>query len=121
MLFCCKLFSISSFSRSLDPNARIVFLANHQSTGDVPYMMQALMRHPSARMMWIMDQIFIYTPFGVVSKNHGDYFLDCYHYKSGNIYKHTRNHIELGKNLFILFPEGKTVTSFPAPFPPDQS
>ena len=71
-------------------------------------MMQALMNYPHRTLMWIMDSIFVYTPFGIVSKTHGDYFLDCYHYKTGDILKHSQKQMEYGKNLFIIFPEGES-------------
>lgn len=62
-------------SRCLDK--RTLVLVNHQSTADVPILMAALnakegvLRH----IMWIMDRMFKYTNFGVVSMYHKDFFI----------------------------------------------
>lgn len=56
---------------------RCLFLVNHQSTADVPFLMQAFSEKSSIlqSVMWIMDRLFRYTNFGAVSVTHGDYFI----------------------------------------------
>lgn len=88
-------------------------LANHQSTADVPSLMAAFQSKGRvvADMMWIMDYLFKYTNFGLVSWIHGDFFIH-----SG---KNTRtaeldrlaNHMDTvyvtrRRKWIVLFPEG---------------
>lgn len=55
---------------------RCLFLVNHQSTADVPLLMQAFSgKSVLQSVMWIMDRMFRYTNFGAVSVTHGDYFI----------------------------------------------
>lgn len=56
---------------------RTLVLANHQSTADVPMAMAAFnARHGVLNnIMWIMDRMFRYTNFGVVSEYHRDFFI----------------------------------------------
>lgn len=57
---------------------RALVIANHQSTGDVPVLMTALNAKPMVvpNIMWIMDAIFKYTNFGIVSSYHQDFFIE---------------------------------------------
>jgi len=52
-------------------------LANHQSTSDVPLLMAAFNTREKLlpNLTWIMDHIFKFTNFGVVSAIHGDFFV----------------------------------------------
>ena len=90
-----------------------LFLPNHQSTADVPICMSIFTsRHRCAgKIMWIMDESFKFTHFGVASQIHDDFFISCG--------KENRNKslVELGDHLkqvfvkknrryLILFPEG---------------
>ena len=56
---------------------RTLVIANHQSTGDVPILMTTFNAKPNVlpNLMWIMDRIFKYTNFGIVSILHQDFFI----------------------------------------------
>ena len=56
---------------------RTLVIANHQSTGDVPILMTTFnaMPHVLPNLMWIMDKVFKYTNFGIVSLLHKDFFI----------------------------------------------
>lgn len=58
-------------------NKRTLVVVNHQSTADVPMLMAAFNSKPGVfnHIMWIMDRIFKYTNFGVVSSFHKDFFI----------------------------------------------
>lgn len=63
-------------------------MVNHQSTSDVPLLMAAFAARPSLlpRLNWIMDAVFKYTNFGVVSAIHGDFFINAVSIKYKTIY-----------------------------------
>lgn len=52
-------------------------IANHQSTADVPLMMASFNTKPNIlpNIMWIMERLFKYTNFGIVSLIHQDFFI----------------------------------------------
>ncbi len=52
-------------------------MVNHQSTSDVPLLMAAFNTRPGLlpNLNWIMDRVFKFTNFGVVSSLHGDFFV----------------------------------------------
>lgn len=56
---------------------RTLIIANHQSTGDVPMLMATFntRRQILPNIMWIMDSVFKYTNFGIVSVIHQDFFI----------------------------------------------
>lgn len=60
-------------------DSECLLLVNHQSTGDVPVIMQALTdankRHLSRHVCWIIDDMFRYTHFGLPCHIHGDFFI----------------------------------------------
>lgn len=58
-------------------NDRTLVIANHQSTGDVPMLMNIFNSKPNVlpNLMWIMDSVFKYTNFGIVSLIHQDFFI----------------------------------------------
>lgn len=58
-------------------NDRTLVIANHQSTGDVPILMTTFNAKPNVlpNLMWIMDRIFKFTNFGIVSILHQDFFI----------------------------------------------
>lgn len=60
-------------------NRRTLVLANHQSTADVPILMAAWNPRPGvlANLMWIMDRVFKFTNFGIVSVLHKDFFIQA--------------------------------------------
>ncbi|XP_038616679.1 acyl-CoA:lysophosphatidylglycerol acyltransferase 1 [Tachyglossus aculeatus] len=90
-----------------------VMLVNHQSTGDVCTLMMCLQDKGMvvAQMMWVMDHIFKYTNFGVVSLIHGDFFI-----RQGKSHRDQqllllKNHLEKfyrsrDRKWIVLFPEG---------------
>lgn len=58
-------------------NQRTLVIANHQSTADVPLLMASFNAKPNIlpNLMWIMDRLFKYTNFGIVSVLHEDFFI----------------------------------------------
>uniref|UniRef100_A0A2D4K044 Phospholipid/glycerol acyltransferase domain-containing protein n=1 Tax=Micrurus paraensis TaxID=1970185 RepID=A0A2D4K044_9SAUR len=54
-----------------------LMLVNHQATGDICTLMMCLQDKGTVvrQMMWLMDHIFKYTNFGIVSLIHGDFFI----------------------------------------------
>lgn len=62
-------------SECLDEKTLII--ANHQSTADVPLMMACFNTRKSIlpNIMWIMDRLFKFTNFGIVSVIHQDFFI----------------------------------------------
>lgn len=90
-----------------------VMLVNHQATGDVCTLMMCLQDKGLvvAQMMWLMDHIFKYTNFGIVSLVHGDFFI-----RQGKSHrdqqllllkKHLENNYRSrDRKWIVLFPEG---------------
>ncbi|KAH7638378.1 acyl-coa:lysophosphatidylglycerol acyltransferase 1-like protein [Dermatophagoides farinae] len=89
-----------------NPNIRVLVVANHQSTADVPLMFQAFSARSSYSLLWIMDRAFKWTNFGLVSQVHGDYFIDPKNYVPDSIANHCQQRYSLMKNMIIIFPEG---------------
>lgn len=58
-------------------DVRTMVIANHQSTADVPLMMASFNTKPNIlpNIMWIMERLFKYTNFGIVSLIHQDFFI----------------------------------------------
>lgn len=58
-------------------DVRTMVIANHQSTADVPLMMASFNAKPNIlpNIMWIMERLFKYTNFGIVSLIHQDFFI----------------------------------------------
>uniref|UniRef100_A0A1I7Y7W3 PlsC domain-containing protein n=1 Tax=Steinernema glaseri TaxID=37863 RepID=A0A1I7Y7W3_9BILA len=92
---------------------RVLVMCNHLSTADVPTVFAVLQNKgvASRKTLWLMDQMFRYTPFGVVGHMHGDYFV-----KQGKATResellrlkdHLRNvYWDRDRRWVILFPEG---------------
>lgn len=92
---------------------RTLILANHQSTADVPMLFSCYnaKKHILPHVMWIMDSLFKYTNFGVVSYLHQDFFI-----KSGkdnrdkalqDLSRHlAEKYVPLRRKWIMLFPEG---------------
>jgi len=90
-----------------------VMLVNHQATGDVCTLMMCLQDKGLvvAQMMWLMDHIFKYTNFGIVSLIHGDFFI-----RQGKSHRDQqllllKKHLEENyrnrdRKWIVLFPEG---------------
>ena len=60
-------------------DSECLLLVNHQSTVDVPVIIQALTdankRHLSRHVCWILDDMFKYANFGLPCRVHGDFFI----------------------------------------------
>lgn len=94
-------------------NQECLIISNHQSTADVPTFMMAFQPKGQVinRMMWIIDRMFKFTNFGIVSYIHGDFFI-----RSGKSTRDTeldrlRKHMQevyIGRKRqwIVLFPEG---------------
>lgn len=56
---------------------KTLVIANHQSTADVPLLMAVFNTKKAVlpNIMWIMDRLFKYTNFGIVSVIHQDFFI----------------------------------------------
>ncbi|XP_009490564.2 acyl-CoA:lysophosphatidylglycerol acyltransferase 1 [Pelecanus crispus] len=88
-------------------------LVNHQATGDVCTLMMCLQDKGTVvrQMMWLMDHIFKYTNFGIVSLIHGDFFI-----RQGRAHRDQqlvllKEHLEKyyrsrNRKWIVLFPEG---------------
>lgn len=64
---------------TLEEGTRTLLLANHQSTADVPLFMACFNAKPDVlpNIMWIMDRVFKFTNFGIVSVLHRDFFVQA--------------------------------------------
>ncbi|XP_058805821.1 acyl-CoA:lysophosphatidylglycerol acyltransferase 1-like [Phymastichus coffea] len=94
-------------------NDRTLVIANHQSTGDVPILMTTFNAKPNVlpNLMWIMDSVFKYTNFGLVSLLHHDFFIASGRKKRDeslrSLQKHLKeSYIPLNRKWMVLFPEG---------------
>jgi len=60
-------------------NVPTLVIANHQSTADVPLLMSCFNAKPNVlpNIMWIMDYVFKFTNFGIVSVLHQDFFIQA--------------------------------------------
>ncbi|XP_034189753.1 acyl-CoA:lysophosphatidylglycerol acyltransferase 1 isoform X2 [Osmia lignaria lignaria] len=92
---------------------RTLVIANHQSTGDVPMLMTTFNAKPNVlpNLMWIMDRIFKFTNFGIVSVLHKDFFIVSGRKKREESLKQLEKHLKeayipLNRKWMVLFPEG---------------
>lgn len=92
---------------------RTLVIANHQSTADVPLLMASFNTKPNVlpNLMWIMDRLFKYTNFGIVSVLHQDFFIisgkDNRDGSLQALIKHILSSYVPRKRLWmVLFPEG---------------
>ncbi|RZB39480.1 acyl-CoA:lysophosphatidylglycerol acyltransferase 1 [Asbolus verrucosus] len=111
---------------------RTLVIANHQSTGDVPLLMATFNSRKQIlpNVMWIMDSLFKYTNFGIVSVLHQDFFIMSvssmdflfklsvseFAYSKGKskrdkslqaLIKHLlESYVPLNRKWMVLFPEG---------------
>ncbi|XP_014226873.1 acyl-CoA:lysophosphatidylglycerol acyltransferase 1-like isoform X1 [Trichogramma pretiosum] len=92
---------------------RTLVISNHQSTGDVPILMATFNAKPNVlpNLMWIMDRIFKYTNFGVVSLLHHDFFIASGRKKREESLRQLQKHLKesyvpLQRKWMVLFPEG---------------
>ncbi|CAH0560815.1 unnamed protein product [Brassicogethes aeneus] len=92
---------------------RTLIIANHQSTADVPLLMATFnaKKQVLPNIMWIMDSLFKYTNFGVVSVLHQDFFIMSGKGKRErslqDLIDHMLNvYLPRGRKWLVLFPEG---------------
>eukprot|EP00092_Neocalanus_flemingeri_P037822 GFUD01041172.1.p1 GENE.GFUD01041172.1~~GFUD01041172.1.p1 ORF type:complete len:356 (-),score=125.25 GFUD01041172.1:322-1389(-) len=108
-------YQLAESGASLDhlQHHRLLILPNHQSTADVPLLMTIFTARIgfSNKVMWIMDRVFKFTNFGVISWMHGDFFIRSG--KAGRLttlveLKEHLTSVFLPKNrrYLVLFPEG---------------
>ena len=71
-------FNIVESGEDLDSlkHQKLLILPNHQSTADVPLLMSLFTSRLgfTNKVMWIMDRVFKFTNFGVISWMHDDFF-----------------------------------------------
>ncbi|XP_035741523.1 acyl-CoA:lysophosphatidylglycerol acyltransferase 1-like [Vespa mandarinia] len=92
---------------------RTLVIVNHQSTGDVPMLMTTFNAKPNVlpNLMWIMDRIFKFTNFGIVSILHHDFFIISGRKRRDESLRQLEKHLKesyigLNRKWLILFPEG---------------
>ncbi|CAH1964533.1 unnamed protein product [Acanthoscelides obtectus] len=92
---------------------KTLIIANHQSTADVPLLFACFnpKKHVLPNIMWIMDSLFKYTNFGVVSVLHKDFFIMSGKTKRDQSLQQLAKHIidtyiPLKRRWMVLFPEG---------------
>ncbi|EFA02132.1 acyl-CoA:lysophosphatidylglycerol acyltransferase 1 isoform X1 [Tribolium castaneum] len=92
---------------------RTLVIANHQSTGDVPLLMATFnpRKQILPNIMWIMDSLFKYTNFGIVSVLHQDFFIMSGKSKRDKslqaLVKHLQDsYLPCNRKWMVLFPEG---------------
>eukprot|EP01097_Dermamoeba_algensis_P003177 TRINITY_DN2275_c0_g1_i1.p1 TRINITY_DN2275_c0_g1~~TRINITY_DN2275_c0_g1_i1.p1 ORF type:complete len:303 (-),score=50.13 TRINITY_DN2275_c0_g1_i1:67-975(-) len=85
-------------------------IANHQETGDIPTLMAVVIGHKIQKVFWVMDSMFKYTQFGLVSGLHGDVFIQSgrqFRDKSLEVFQEGLLKIcKRNGHWVILFPEG---------------
>jgi len=88
-------------------------MINHQSTADVPTLFTALQSKGVAtrKTLWLMDVMFRWTPFGIIGRMHGDYFIQqgkaTRDRELGRLENHLRRVFwDRDRRWVILFPEG---------------
>ncbi|KAK9511902.1 hypothetical protein O3M35_000464 [Rhynocoris fuscipes] len=92
---------------------RTLIIANHQSTADVPMLMANFnaKKYVLPNIMWIMDRVFKFTNFGIVSIIHEDFFIlsgkdareEAVALLKDHLYK---SYLPLHRKFMVLFPEG---------------
>ncbi|KAL0266626.1 UNVERIFIED_CONTAM: hypothetical protein PYX00_009118 [Menopon gallinae] len=92
---------------------KTLVVANHQSTADVPLLMATFnaKRNILPHLMWIMDRVFKFTNFGIVSVLHQDFFIvsgkDRREASLTALRKHLHSSfIPRHRKWIVLFPEG---------------
>ncbi|XP_015203102.1 acyl-CoA:lysophosphatidylglycerol acyltransferase 1 isoform X1 [Lepisosteus oculatus] len=88
-------------------------IVNHQATGDVCTLMMCLQDKGTVvrKMMWLMDHIFKYTNFGLVSLIHGDFFIRQGKAHRDKQLSFLKDHLDKyyhsrDRKWIVLFPEG---------------
>jgi len=115
-------YQIAESGDSLDDifhTKRFLFMPNHQSTADVPLCMSVFssLGHKlnqvrgSDKVMWIMDKVFKWTNFGVVSWLHDDFFILAGKDNRDKTLDELKGHLKevflpKKRRCLVMFPEG---------------
>jgi len=93
--------------------SHLLLMANHQSTADVPILMSIFSTRTGFcdKVMWIMDRVFKFTNFGVISWMHDDFFILAGREHRDSSLEELREHLDSvflpkGRQYLVLFPEG---------------
>ena len=91
----------------------ILFLPNHQGSADIPTCMNifASRYRCTGKLTWIMDYIFKFTHFGIVSWFHDDFFIQEGKEHRSKSLEDLKDHLQNSfvtkkRQCLILFPEG---------------
>jgi lysophosphatidylglycerol acyltransferase 1 len=91
----------------------LLLMPNHQSTADVPLLMTIFASRVGFcnKVMWIMDKVFKFTNFGVVSWMHDDFFILAGRNHRDSSLVHLKRHlsevfIPKQRKYLVVFPEG---------------
>ncbi|CAL8084654.1 unnamed protein product [Orchesella dallaii] len=94
-------------------NDETLVMVNHQSTSDVPLLMHNFSAKHTLlqRLNWIMDAVFQYTNFGIVSTLHGDFFINAGRDRRDASLKDLESYLKgiflpRERKWLVLFPEG---------------
>ncbi|KRX99648.1 Acyl-CoA:lysophosphatidylglycerol acyltransferase 1 [Trichinella pseudospiralis] len=92
---------------------RCLVLVNHQSTADVPILFDIVNMHFNKlyKVVWVLDNMFRCTPFGLVCRVHGDLFIrEGLQHRDRSLQKLQnelrRKFWSRRRNWIIVFPEG---------------
>jgi len=92
---------------------KLLIMPNHQSTADVPLLMTIFSSRIGFcnKLMWIMDRVFKFTNFGVISWLHDDFFILAGKTNREVSLEELRSHLATvflpkERNYLVLFPEG---------------
>jgi len=92
---------------------RLLLMPNHQSTADVPMLMTIFSTRVGFcnKVMWIMDKVFKFTNFGVVSWMHDDFFILAGRGNRDSTLVELKQHLmrvwkDKHRRFMVLFPEG---------------
>lgn len=94
-------------------DSRLLLMANHQSTADVPLLMTIFSSRIGFcnKVMWIMDRVFKFTNFGIVSWMHDDFFILAGKTNRDSSLVNLKQHLTSvfmvkERKYLVLFPEG---------------
>jgi len=108
-------YHIMESGESLDllKHHKLLVLPNHQSTADVPLLMSIFTARMGLtnKVMWIMDRVFKFTNFGVISWMHDDFFIRSGREGRQLTLVELKDHltsvfIKKERKYLVLFPEG---------------
>ncbi|KAI3422120.1 hypothetical protein GPALN_012653 [Globodera pallida] len=92
---------------------RVLVIINHQSTADVPTLFTILQNKGVAtrKTLWLMDVMFRWTPFGIIGRMHGDYFIQQGKATRDKELIRLKQHLrkvfwDRDRRWVVLFPEG---------------